>query len=614
MAKILIFFNIIIIVFLNILSAKVIASPYPARENRIISHGNTTYFIDPINGSDDNSGLKKESAWRTFVNLNRLFLSAGDRVEILAPASFEHTLFLMGEGASSSPVNIRFSPGKYYFSPAKTFKQKYHISNTNDAPQEEKALGILLQKAKYFNIEGPQAEIIYRGKMMELCLDGCENIKISGLSFDYLHPTVSEFKVAAAADDYADLQVHKDSRYKIENGSLIWFGENWQYRPSYAQELDLEENIVRRCPNPLKGLRVEEIAPHLLRVYGKHTMKKGMVYQFRDTRRDYAAVFTRRSKNIIWENLNFYFLHGMGLVSQFSENITFDKVSIAPRPGSGRTCAAWADCIQLSGCRGEVIIDSCTFSGSQDDAVNIHGTLLRVVQILSKNRVIVRFMHPQTYGFAAFNAGDDVTFIKWDKLSEYGRNKVKTALLMNEKEMLLTLEHPLPRELQLKDALENITWTPQVSIRNCRISRVPTRGFLITTRRKVIVEDNIFNKTYMSALLVEDDAKGWYESGCVRDMTIRRNKFICCGEPVVNINPQNSAPNDSVHQNIRIENNEFDLCGAPGIKVKSTSALIIKGNLFYTEKPLTRKEVIITENCSGAAVANNKYRVSNNIR
>jgi hypothetical protein len=36
----------------------------------------------------------------------------------------------------------------------------------------------------------------------------------------------------------------------------------------------------------------------------------------------------------------------------------------------------------------------------------------------------------------------------------------------------------------------DITWTPEVDIRGCKIMHIPTRGFLITTRRPVVVEDN----------------------------------------------------------------------------------------------------------------------------
>jgi hypothetical protein len=51
------------------------------------------------------------------------------------------------------------------------------------------------------------------------------------------------------------------------------------------------------------------------------------------------------------------------------------------------------------------------------------------------------------------------------------------------------------------------------------------------------------------AIHVEGDARKWYESGCVRDMTIRANRFVRLkGEPVC-VRPSD----DSVHRNIRVE-------------------------------------------------------------
>jgi hypothetical protein len=82
-------------------------------------------------------------------------------------------------------------------------------------------------------------------------------------------------------------------------------------------------------------------------------------------------------------------------------------------------------------------------------------------------------------------------------------------------EMMLTLQNPLPEDIRENDVLENVTWTPEVEIRGCKVSHIPTRGFLITTRRPVLVEDNEFRATNMSAILIEDDAAGWFESGCV---------------------------------------------------------------------------------------------------
>ena len=192
-------------------------------------------------------------------------------------------------------------------------------------------------------------------------------------------------------------------------------------------------------------------------------------------------------------------------------------------------------------------------------------------------------------------------------LKPYGPNRVKDARLLNPKELLLTLDRPVPVEFKPNDVVENVTWTPEVEIRGCTVARIPTRGFLITTRRKVLVEDNEFLATRMSAILLEDDAKGWYESGCVRDMTLRKNRFIRCGEPVININPQNSVANDAVHQNIRITENDVVLRATTGIRAKSTAGLTITGNTLYAQRQLDDGLAIQTGGCSDVTIEKNRY-------
>ena len=573
------------------------------------SPGNTTYFVNPVDGDDSNSGLEKGKSWGTFKHINTMKLAEGDRIEIVSPGSFDQTLILSGEGTVEKPVNVHFAPGRYDFFTDNITRKKYNISNTNSEPDSLKAVGILFERAKHFSISGPGAEIMCRGKMIEVCIDSSENISVEDLSFDYYRPTVSEFKVVSVGDDFVDLQIHKDSKYRIEDGNLIWYGEGWTYNNRIlGQELNLETGDVRRLWNPIEGMKFEELKPGLVRAYGEHKVKKDHIYQLRDPYRDYAAVFTRRSKDITWKNVNFYYLHGMGLVCQFSENLTFDSVAIAPDSTSGRTTSAWADCLHISGCKGKISVKDCIFKGAHDDAINIHGTYLQIVEKISDKQLKVRFMHPQTYGFMAVNPGDEIEFVDGESYASHGQNKVKEATLINPKEIIVTLEKSIPAQVDLKDVIENITWTPEVEIRGCKVSWIPTRGFLLSTRKKVLVENNEFLATHMSAILMGIDANQWFESGYVRDMTIRNNKFIRCGEPVIFIEPQNKAANDSVHQNIRIEDNVFYLRNNLVLKAKSAKNVVVTGNTIFSQKKLNDEVAIETSNCKDMHVKKNEYR------
>jgi hypothetical protein len=126
-----------------------------------------------------------------------------------------------------------------------------------------------------------------------------------------------------------------------------------------------------------------------------------------------------------------------------------------------------------------------------------------------------------------------------------------------------------------------------------------------TARR--VVGKNRFHRIYVSAILVENDVRGWFESGPVRDMTIRGNRFINCREPVININPRN-LPNPAVHRTIRIVGNEFVLRGGTSVRAKSITNLLISGNTIYSDRVRAAHQAIRTNDCSEIRIEKNEYR------
>ena len=234
---------------------------------------------------------------------------------------------------------------------------------------------------------------------------------------------------------------------------------------------------------------------------------------------------------------------------------------MAPQENSGRIISSFADCFHFSGCKGKIVIDGCSTSGSHDDPINVHGTHLKVIAIAKDKKVTVRFMHHQTYGFEAFFAKDSIAFVNPKTLKPIAYAKLKSAKLINKREMQLELDGALSDKVKVGDVIENSSWTPEVTIRNSRFERTNTRGMLLTTSRKVLVENNTFYRTGMHAILIADDASSWFESGAVRDVTIRNNTFQECSGTVINIAPENHelVGGFYVHHNIKIENNIFNV-------------------------------------------------------
>jgi polygalacturonase len=152
--------------------------------------------------------------------------------------------------------------------------------------------------------------------------------------------------------------------------------------------------------------------------------------------------------------------------------------------------------------------------------------------------------------------------------------------------MLVDLDKPLSRQVQAGDCLENITWTPSLTVSHCRFGGTLTRGLLVTTRRPVLIEDNTFFRTGMCAILISSDAGAWFESGPVQDVTIRRNVFQECAyraapdDYIIMVKPETPAParNYWIHRNIRIENNTFRVFDRPVLLARSTSGLTFEHN------------------------------------
>jgi hypothetical protein len=584
---------------------------YPAARERRTSPGKTTYYIDPVKGSDNNSGNHPEEAWKTFTRVNQLLLAPGDVVDVLSPGAFHESLVLMARGTDTAPVKVKFAPGKYDLYPDGAFKKSLHISNTNDKPFEPKAIALMFDSCLFVQVAAREAAFVLHGKMIETFVNNSAHFTLDGCSYDYQRPTVSEFTVTGGGADYVDVRVHPDSKFSIKDSVLTWIGEGWSYQPGhYWQVLDPQTNDLSRTDIDLKDAHFALQPDSTVRIYFRKNpgFNASLTYQNRDVTRDCAGILMQYSKNIQLRNIRINFMHGMGVVSQYCRQIKMDNMIVKPADNSGRTCAAWADILHFSGCSGKIEVGNAYLSAANDDAINVHGTHLKITKVNARNKIQVRFMHPQTFGFNAFAAGDSIAFINAGTLLSIGYNKIVSAQRLNDKDLLLTLKNNIADAVKPGDAVENTTATPEVWIHHSTISRIPTRGILVTTRRKVLIEENTFDRTHMSGIFINDDASGWYESGMVKNVTIRNNRFIECGGPVINIHPENKvAGKTAVHNNIAVSRNYFVLQHNELLAAKSTSNIRITDNTIETADTAKKiDDLIKLEDCSFIDITDNK--------
>ena len=256
----------------------------------------------------------------------------------------------------------------------------------------------------------------------------------------------------------------------------------------------------------------------------------------RNGERPAPGIFLSYDLHTTLENIQVHYAEGMGLLAQMSEDILLDGFSVCLRGADDpRYFTTQADATHFSGCKGQIISRNGLYEGMMDDAINVHGTYLRVVGREDDKTLVAQYMHPQTYGFLWGEEGDSVQFIASKTMECFGkRNQIASIEAMDQaidkgvKQFRIRFAEALDSAIQGGDTygIENLTWTPEVLFEHNTIRNNRARGSLFSTPKRTIVQDNLFDHTSGTAILLCGDCNGWYETGACRYVQIRRNRFV----------------------------------------------------------------------------------------
>lgn len=520
-----------------------------------------------------------------------------------------------------------------------------HTSNTDSTSYPEKTFGILLEDLNDFTLDGQGCAVIFHGDMSALGVIRCKNITLKQFSWDFESPTTSQITVVDSTPCSVIFEAAKGCFYEIENRkSVRWICSESPYtgKPYYVQYnnhkswsavgYDPETGVQCRrifSEFPFQRIRrIEKITDNQFKIYywgfaPKVWRKKGMVAQLCASKtRPTAGAFFWESENITVDTVTAHYMHGFGWLTQMCKDVAFLGCRFVPN-ADGRLCTSYADLIHVSGAGGKITIENCEFSHAHDDPINIHGTFTRVEKRLDEHTALLRYVHKQQGGFPQFHVGDEVIFYTRDTLEPLeGKEEIYTVTYAGApgedgndmKTMTVRFDKALPKALEEKIGLEprfvaeNSTYTPEVTVRGCSFNHIPTRGILCTTRKKVLIEKNVFDNMAMACIFISNDSNEWYESGPVRDMTIRDNAFYIRktpqkewkDTPAVYVHPVvkgGKLPKTPVHQNIRILNNKIHLFHDKAFVIESVDGLTVRDNEIIKEYS-TKKPVFSLNGCT----------------
>ena len=514
---------------------------------------------------------------------------------------------IVADAGKDSSIVIKFKKGRYDFHSEGALKKEYYISNHDQ--DNPKTVAIALEDYHNITIDGQGSDFIFHGRLLPISLINNKNLTLKNIHIDFEQPQICQVKIlenniAAGTITY---QTAPWVTYKIKDGKFYNTGEGWEMQPSAGIAFDEKtKHIVYNTSDIGVGTnQVEEISEGIIKAnnWKNPKLKPGNIVAMRSWYRPNPGIFLHKGKDIRLENITVHYSEGMGLLAQLTENIHLEKFNVSLRgKDDPRYFTAQADATHFSGCKGVIISNNGLYENMMDDAINIHGTYLKVLQKVDNKTVIAKYMHSQAYGFDWGYVGDSVQFIQ-SKTMELWDNKNTIAsieVLRKEandpiREFKITFTKPLddyidPKSLDI--GIENLTWTPQVEFKGNTIRNNRARGALFSTPQRTVVESNIFDHTSGTAILLCGDSNGWYETGSTRDITIKNNRFINAltnmfqfTNAVISIYPEIPDLKNQkkyFHSNIIIENNYFETFDKPILYAKSVDGIIFSNNKIKT--------------------------------
>jgi hypothetical protein len=526
----------------------------------------------------------------------------------------------------TEPVVLKFPRGVYHFHKEYALRRCYHTSNTNTLDYPKKSIGILLENQKGITIDGCGSLFLFHGNMMALAVVDSEDVVLQNFSWDYPCAPTSEMVIETVRGNRVIYSIPQKQTFEIYDNDIIWYEESplsgeryWQFtndeKCCNVMVCDEEKGIIGRhdlSESPyahvetIKTIYDDGVSRPKLEIVYRRLLpsfyQSGVRFEFsRNTYRETAGAFFWQSKNIVVEQVNVHYLYSFGWLTQMCHNIRFTRCDFMPNEKSDRKCVSFADLIHVSGCSGQVLVEECTFSHAHDDAINIHGTFVKLKRIQNPKTMIFCYAHEQQGGFPQFYSNNEVKLYRDDTLEELATLLVETACFVGQpfgKQMEVSFQSEISREVlhiltqqteQFGVVAENVTYTPSVIIKRCRFDLLPTRGILCTTGKVALLTGNVFTNITMASIFLSGDSKEWFESGVIKSMIIENNIFCQNNSvvgskqpPAILIEPVTMAGCEEVpvHEDILIIGNTFSLPQSKSIVSERVRNLSIIGCTF----------------------------------
>lgn len=525
-----------------------------------------------------------------------------------------------------SEITLFFPQGQYDFYPENAVEAYRAVTNHDNSL---KRMAMPLFGFERFTLDGDGSTFMFHGRICPIIVDGCTGTTLKNFRIDWDTPFHHELTVVERDPDSNSFVVKISPMkygYEIKAGQLLFGHYDWQdpigqnitFDPATSAPIwNTKEYSLRVRPNTV-ATRVGENRVRLQNAT-KTPPPAGAVmatYGQAPTNRLAQAIHVANSSDTYVENVTVYAAGGMALIAERSENIHLNGFVVTST--AERHIATRADATHFLGCKGLIHLENCRLEHMLDDGINVHGAYIRVVEYRGDNTFLCEISHRQQWGLTFAEAGDRIMITSRETVLPLFETTVEDVDVLNERRLLIRVAQ-LPEKLPAGPlSMENLTWYPDLVMRKNIIRNNRARSALITTKGKVLIEDNFFS-SQMHGILIEGDNNSWYESGGVEDVTIANNTFENIGygddtryplyaSPL--LRPEQRLGDRKYHRNIRFTNNRIKSFNGHFVHAMSVQGLTITGNTIELSKDYptgSSRPSIELEYCEDVTIEDNRF-------
>lgn len=493
------------------------------------------YFLaDQVEENYCDHGDWVDLSWVT-QSSSTLLSSSEHHPMILTPKLLEDNFADYGPTLRQELTKARANPGstivlkkgEYHFYSNNSLLMSYHTSN-HDQPTYQ-PVGVPLIDLEDVTLDGSGSTFYFHNHIQPILIMDSVGIKLKNLKVDLWRPYVTEAQVVEVGSS-TKLKINSTLfPYHIDRGNLVFDHEGFTVGTDVLLLFEKDTKRIIKDSNSasIPGGGCSDLGDGVINVqrdYRNYGVKVGDVFGLKSGQRPYPAMVIYRAKDTTLDNVQIMSSQGMAILSQRSENIHFIRSGAVY--GEGRYVSATADATHFSNCKGTILVEEGIFEGMMDDAINVHSTSLKIIEIINQSAIKIQYVHGQSVGFETFLPGEKVQFIRSSSFENDEVRDVLNVQKLSTTELVLVIEGTIPSSIKMGDSVENGVWYPSATFRNNIVRNNCARGCLFTTPKDILVENNYFDYTSGSVLLLAGDAANWYESGACKNVVIRNNRIL----------------------------------------------------------------------------------------